>query len=68
MPISIVPTRRVLRYNGVTLNDLPGQTLEQMRQLHCIQYPELMNAEIVQGPVIDGVQEITYQRTVGTKA
>lgn len=68
MPITISPIRRVLRYNGVTLNDLPGQTLEQMRQLHSAQYPELLNAEIVKGQLIDGVQEFTYQRTVGTKA
>lgn len=68
MPITISPISRVFRYSGVTLNDLPGQTLEQMRRLHSVQYPELLNAEIVKGQLIDGVQEFTYQRTVGTKA
>jgi len=67
MPIEIQPTRRVLRYNGVTLPDLPGHSLEDMRRLHALQFPELLNADFEFGPVVDGAQEVTFRRTVGTK-
>ncbi|MQA40566.1 PRTRC system protein C [Rugamonas aquatica] len=67
MPIEIEATRRVLRYNGVTLTDLPGHTLEDMRKLHALQFPELLNADVELEPVVNGEQEVTFRRTVGTK-
>lgn len=67
MAITIAPQQRVLRYNGVTLGDLPGKTLEEMRDLHALQFPELRNADIEQGELVDGVQEYVFRRTVGTK-
>lgn len=59
-------TRRYL-YNGVTLPDIPGHSAVQVRDVYSIQYPELLSAEIQEGEIANGVQEITFKRAVGTK-
>lgn len=59
-------TRRYL-YNGVTLPDIPGHSPAQVRDVYSIQYPELLSAEIQEGEIANGVQEVTFKRAVGTK-
>ncbi len=68
MAITIEPMRRELRYNGVRLAELPGATIEQSRQVYAVMYPELTNAELVTGELINGVQHYEFRRAVGTKA
>ena len=58
---------RRYRYNGVTLPDVAGMSPKEIRDLYSAQYPELVSAEIETGEVVDGVQEITFKRAVGTK-
>ncbi len=40
---------------------------KEIRDLYSAQYPELVSAEIDTGEIVDGVQEITFKRAVGTK-
>jgi PRTRC genetic system protein C len=68
MAIEVKPIERVFRYSGMTLSD-PGSNLEPraVRDLYSAQYPELTTAEIQAGEVVNGQQEITFRRMVGTK-
>jgi len=59
-------TRRFL-YNGVTLPDIQGLDVRAVRDTYSLQFPELLTADIVEGDVVNGQQEITFKRAVGTK-
>lgn len=67
MTIAINEIRRVFRYNGVALPDVPGMTPREVRDLYSTQYPELISAEVEAGEVVGGVQEYTFRKAVGTK-
>ena len=67
MAIEVKEIVRRYRYNGVTLPDVAGMSSKDIRDLYSAQYPELISAEIDTGEVVDGVQEITFKRAVGTK-
>ena len=67
MSIAINEIRRVFRYNGMQLPDVPGMEPKEVRDLYSTQYPELISAEIEAGEVRDGVQEYTFRKAVGTK-
>lgn len=59
-------TRRYL-YNGMTLPDIPGHEPKDVRDVYSAQYPELLSADIEMGEIVNGVQEVTFKRAVGTK-
>lgn len=67
MSIAINEIRRVFRYNGVQLPDVPGMEAREVRDLYSAQYPELISAEVEAGEVVNGVQEYTFRKAVGTK-
>lgn len=67
MAIEIKQIRRQFRYNGVALADLPDMSIDEIRKLHSMQFPELLNADVEMGEIVDGEQEIVFRRTVGTK-
>lgn len=67
MAIAITEIKRAFRYNGIQLPDVPGLALAEVRDLYSAQYPELISAEIEAGEVIEGVQEFTFRKAVGTK-
>ena len=67
MAIEVKEIVRRYRYNGVTLPDVAGMSPKEIRALYSAQYPELVSAEIDTGEIVDGVQEITFKRAVGTK-
>jgi len=67
MAIAIMEIKRAFRYNGIQLPDVPGLALVEVRDLYSAQYPELISAEIETGEVIEGVQEFTFRKAVGTK-
>ncbi|MDP3539139.1 MAG: PRTRC system protein C [Ferribacterium limneticum] len=67
MTIAVNEIRRVFRYNGVQLPDVPGMEPKEVRDLYSAQYPELISAEIEAGDVVNGVQEYTFRKAVGTK-
>lgn len=67
MTIEINEIRRVFRYNGMQLPDVPGMTPREVRDLYSAQYPELISAEVEAGEVINSVQEYTFRKAVGTK-
>lgn len=67
MSIAIQEIRRVFRYNGITLPDVPGLEPREVRDLYSAQYPELVSAEVEAGEVRDGTQEFTFRKAVGTK-
>ncbi|MBI5792512.1 PRTRC system protein C [Schlegelella sp. ID0723] len=58
---------RCFKYNGLTLPDIPGLTIEQVKEVYAAQYPELLTAEAQVGEVVRGVQEVAFKRAVGTK-
>ena len=67
MAIEVKEIVRRYRYNGVTLPDVAGMSSKEIRDLYSAQYPELVSAEVDTGEIVDGVQEITFKRAVGTK-
>lgn len=68
MTIAIEEIRRIYRYNGIELPAPPGMAPREVRDLHSAIFPELISAEIVVGDeLVDGAQEITFRRAVGTK-
>ena len=67
MSIEVKEIVRRYRYNGVTLPEVAGMGPKEIRDLYSAQYPELVSAEIDTGEIVDGVQEITFKRAVGTK-
>ena len=67
MAIEIKEIVKRYRYNGMELPAPPGLSDMEVRDLHCAIYPELLNAEIVAEEPVQGIQEITFRRTVGTK-
>jgi PRTRC genetic system protein C len=67
MTIEIKEIIKRYRYNGMELPAPPGLTDAEVRDLHSAIYPELVTAEIVIEEPVQGVQEITFRRTVGTK-
>ena len=67
MAIEVTQIKRRFRYNGITLADVPSMSNEKVKELYSFQYPELATAEIEEGEVVRGAQEITFKRAVGTK-
>jgi PRTRC genetic system protein C len=67
MAIEIKEITKRYRYNGVELPAPPGLSDAEVRDLHSVFYPELVSAEIAAEEPCDGIQEITFRRTVGTK-
>lgn len=67
MSIVVAALSRCFRYNGLTLPDIPGLTIEQVKEVYAAQYPELLTAEAQVGEVVRGVQEVAFKRAVGTK-
>lgn len=67
MSIVITEIKRVFRYNGILLPDVPGLEPREVRDLYSAQYPELVSAEIEPGEVRDGAQEFNFRKAVGTK-
>lgn len=67
MTIEVTQIKRLYRYNGINLPDVPGMSPREIRDLYSAQYPELVSAEIEAGEIRGGVQEITFKRAVGTK-
>lgn len=67
MSIEISPIKRVFRYNGIVLPDVPGLEPREVRDLYSAQYPELVSAEVEAGEVRNGEQEFTFRKAVGVK-
>lgn len=67
MSIVVAALSRCFKYNGLTLPDIPGLTIEQVKEVYSAQYPELLTAEAQVGEVVRGVQEVAFKRAVGTK-
>lgn len=67
MSIEVKEIKRVFRYNGIELPDIPGLTPQAVRDVYSAQYPELISAEVEAGEVVGGVQEYTFRKAVGTK-
>jgi PRTRC genetic system protein C len=65
--IEVSEVKRIYRYNGINLPDVPGMAPREVRDLYSAQYPELVSAEIETGEIQNGIQEITFKRAVGTK-
>ncbi|HVR51321.1 MAG: PRTRC system protein C [Variovorax paradoxus] len=67
MAIVTTEIRRVFRYNGIELPDVPGLSPREVRDLYSAQYPELISAEVEAGEVQAGVQQFSFRKAVGTK-
>ncbi|MDR1423760.1 MAG: PRTRC system protein C [Azoarcus sp.] len=67
MSIEVREIKRVFRYNGIELPDIPGLTPQAVRDVYSAQYPELVSAEVDAGEVAGGVQAYTFRKAVGTK-
>ena len=67
MSIIVAAVARCFKYNGMTLPDIPGLSVDQVKEVYGAQYPELLTAEAQVGEVVRGVQEVSFKRAVGTK-
>lgn len=67
MSLTVARVRDVFRYNGVELKAPPGSTWEDVRSLHSAFYPELITAVPEFGEVQNGIREVTFAKSVGTK-
>jgi PRTRC genetic system protein C len=67
MTIEVNEIKRVFRYNGIALPDIPGMTPQAVRDFYSAQYPELVSAEVEPGELRDGQREFTFRKAVGTK-
>ena len=67
MAIEVQQIVRRYLYNGIALPDIPGHDPKAVRDVYSAQYPELVSADIETGEVVNGVQEVTFKRAVGTK-
>ena len=67
MSVIVAALPRCFKYNGMTLPDIPGLSVDQVKEVYAAQYPELLTAEAQVGEVVRGVQEISFKRAVGTK-
>lgn len=67
MAIDINEIVKRYRYNGMELPAPPGLSDREVRDLHSAIYPELISAEIVAEEPCNGIQEVAFRRTVGTK-
>ena len=67
MSIAVTPIVRTFTYNGILLPDVPGLSPREVRDLYSAQYPELVSAEVEAGEVVNGRQDFTFRKAVGTK-
>lgn len=67
MSIVVAALSRCFKYNGLTLPDIPGLTIDRVKEVYAAQYPELLTAEAQVGEMVRGVQEVAFKRAVGTK-
>ena len=58
---------RGFKFNGTDLADIPGMSLEQVKDFYSNSYPELNNANIGSPNVVDGVMVYEFATKVGTK-
>ncbi|MCL2591252.1 MAG: PRTRC system protein C [Betaproteobacteria bacterium] len=67
MSIETKEIKRVFRYNGIELPDIPGMEPRGVRDVYSAQYPELVSAEIADDGIQDGVHTYIFRKAVGTK-
>lgn len=66
--IKVQTLPRIFTYNGVTLPDPnPNFTIEQVREMYVLTYPELATAAIEGPAATDRGMEYTFTRAVGAK-
>lgn len=65
--VSVLP--RVFKYQSATFPDPnPTWSVERVREMLALQYPELASA-VVEGPTVrDGKREFSFRRSLGTKS
>ena len=66
--MEVATLTRKFKYNGIDLPDPnPGMTVEEVRELYAMQFPELTNSS-VDGPETKGTEQtFTFIRAVGSK-
>lgn len=69
MAIGVSETKRVFRWNGVTLEDIDASmTPEEVRDVYAAQHGELTTAEIIDLSLDEkGVHAYEFRKQVGTK-
>lgn len=58
---------RSFKYDGKELADIPGMSLEQVKDFYSNSHPELNNANIGAPNVVDGVMVYEFAKKMGTK-
>ena len=67
MALLVKALPRAFSYGGLKLPDLPGLTVEQVRDHYATQYPELATSTIT-GPEATGTcMQYTFSRAIGSK-
>lgn len=62
------PAPRVFNYNGMELGDPdPSMTVDQVKGIWAVTYPELSTAAVSGPEVVGGRQVYKFSRAVGTK-
>ncbi len=58
---------RAFSYNGTTLPDIEGLSVEEIQQHYAHEYPELATASVAGPENKDGKMVYTFSRAIGTK-
>ena len=67
MTLQVKALPRAFSYGGLKLPDIPGLTVEQVRDHYTTQYPELSTSTIT-GPEATGTcMQFTFSRAIGSK-
>ncbi len=66
--MTIEPLKREFFFNSIRLPDPgPSLTVEEVRAVYCIQYPEISTASISGPESVAGRMRYTFERAIGSK-
>lgn len=66
--MKVTQLERAFEYNGIRFPDIPGYTIEQIKNVYAVRHAQLLNAD-VKGPEERGGKLIyTFVASAGTKA
>ena len=67
MALQIKATPRIILYGSIKLPDMPGLSIDQIREHYTPQYPELSCATVTGPEATQAGMQYTFSRAIGSK-
>jgi PRTRC genetic system protein C len=67
MALQVKATPRVFLYGSIKLPDMPGMSIDQVREHHTLTYPELATATVTGPESTQAGMQYTFSRACGSK-